>query len=56
MIITESLPKTVSGKIMRRLLKEIVLKGDVAGDITGLEDPDTVAHIKTIMSEDQVMK
>lgn len=55
-IITESLPKTVSGKIMRRLLKEIVLKGDVAGDITGLEDPDTVAHIKTIMSEDQVMK
>lgn len=55
-IITESLPKTVSGKIMRRLLKEIVLKGDVAGDITGLEDPDTVAHIKTILSEDQTVK
>ncbi|WP_245799181.1 acetate--CoA ligase [Virgibacillus siamensis] len=42
----ESMPKTVSGKIMRRLLKEVVIKGDVAGDVTGLEDPAAVRHIR----------
>lgn len=47
-IITETLPKTVSGKIMRRLLKEIVTSGKVAGDVTGLEDPSTVQHIQEI--------
>lgn len=45
-VFTEALPKTVSGKIMRRLLKEIVVTGNVAGDITGLEDPSTVAHVQ----------
>src|SRR5699024_11018548 len=29
----EAMPKTVSGKIMRRLLKEIVTEGGVAGDV-----------------------
>jgi acetyl-CoA synthetase len=32
------LPKTRSGKIMRRLLREIATSGDVAGDVTTLED------------------
>lgn len=45
-IVSKTLPKTVSGKIMRRLLKEIVVKGTVTGDITGLEDPDTVTQIQ----------
>ncbi|PWA11141.1 acetyl-coenzyme A synthetase [Pueribacillus theae] len=54
-IISEALPKTVSGKIMRRLLKEIVLKGEVAGDITGLEDPETVEHIKRILANKKYM-
>jgi acetyl-CoA synthetase len=35
---TEALPKTRSGKIMRRLLKEIAAGGQVKGDITTLED------------------
>ncbi len=35
---TEALPKTRSGKIMRRLLREIVTTDTVAGDITTLED------------------
>ncbi len=34
----EQLPKTRSGKIMRRLLREIVATGSVAGDMTTLED------------------
>jgi acetyl-CoA synthetase len=35
---TDSLPKTRSGKIMRRLLREIVTNNTVAGDVTTLED------------------
>ncbi|MBI1788221.1 MAG: acetate--CoA ligase [Acidobacteria bacterium] len=35
---TDSLPKTRSGKIMRRLLREIVTSNTVAGDVTTLED------------------
>jgi acetyl-CoA synthetase len=35
---TDALPKTRSGKIMRRLLKEIAATGAVKGDVTTLED------------------
>ncbi|MGI9035933.1 MAG: acetate--CoA ligase [Pyrinomonadaceae bacterium] len=35
---TDALPKTRSGKIMRRLLREIASGGAVAGDTTTLED------------------
>ena len=35
---TDALPKTRSGKIMRRLLREIATSGTVAGDVTTLED------------------
>ncbi|HEX8709729.1 MAG TPA: acetate--CoA ligase [Pyrinomonadaceae bacterium] len=35
---TDMLPKTRSGKIMRRLLREIATGGAVAGDVTTLED------------------
>ncbi|QYO67243.1 acetate--CoA ligase [Leptolyngbya sp. 7M] len=35
---TDALPKTRSGKIMRRLLREIASGSSVAGDVTTLED------------------
>ncbi len=35
---TDALPKTRSGKIMRRLLREIAASGVVVGDVTTLED------------------
>ncbi len=35
---TDQLPKTRSGKIMRRLLRELATGGSVAGDVTTLED------------------
>ncbi len=35
---TDMLPKTRSGKIMRRLLREIAAGGAIAGDVTTLED------------------
>lgn len=39
------MPKTRSGKIVRRLLHELVATGDVRGDLTGLEDPDVVDRL-----------
>lgn len=35
---SDALPKTRSGKIMRRLLRELATKGEVKGDTTTLED------------------
>ncbi len=43
---TALLPKTRSGKIMRRLLKEICAGGDVKGDTTTLEDFSVVASLQ----------
>ena len=47
---TPVMPKTASGKIMRRLLKELVTKGEVKGDVTSLEDVTTLEKIKEIIS------
>jgi acetyl-CoA synthetase len=44
---TESLPKTRSGKIMRRLLKELAAGNDVKGDTTTLEDFSVIANLKS---------
>jgi acetyl-CoA synthetase len=43
---TDSLPKTRSGKIMRRLLREIAGGGEVKGDTTTLEDLSVLARLK----------
>ncbi|HSU65331.1 MAG TPA: acetate--CoA ligase, partial [Tepidisphaeraceae bacterium] len=43
---TPSLPKTRSGKIMRRLLKELATSGEVKGDTTTLEDFTVLAKLK----------
>ncbi|MBI3209684.1 MAG: acetate--CoA ligase [Candidatus Solibacter usitatus] len=42
---TEALPKTRSGKIMRRLLREIVTSNSVAGDVTTLEDMGVITRL-----------
>jgi acetyl-CoA synthetase len=43
---TEALPKTRSGKIMRRLLRELATTGDVKGDMTTLEDFAVIAKLR----------
>jgi acetyl-CoA synthetase len=43
---TEQLPKTRSGKIMRRLLRELASGGDIKGDTTTLEDFSVIAKLK----------
>jgi len=42
----EALPKTRSGKIMRRLLKEVAAGGQVTGDTTTLEDLNVLATLR----------
>ena len=48
-IFTDVMPKTPSGKIMRRLLKEIVASGEVGSDVTALEDVSSVEKLKALV-------
>jgi acetyl-CoA synthetase len=49
---TEALPKTRSGKIMRRLLRELVTNNTVAGDVTTLEDMGVITRLASQQEED----
>jgi acetyl-CoA synthetase len=49
-IFTDVMPKTPSGKIMRRLLKEIVTSGEVGSDVTALEDHTVIDRLKAAIS------
>ena len=49
---TDALPKTRSGKIMRRLLREIVTSHTVTGDVTTLEDLGVVASLAAQQDEE----
>ena len=40
------LPKTRSGKIMRRLLRELATHGEIKGDTTTLEDFTVIAKLR----------
>ncbi len=49
---TDALPKTRSGKIMRRLLREIVTTNAVTGDVTTLEDMTVVTRLSAQHDEE----
>jgi len=49
---TDALPKTRSGKIMRRLLREIVTSHSVTGDVTTLEDLSVVTRLASQQEEE----
>ncbi|MGA7236753.1 MAG: acetate--CoA ligase [Bryobacteraceae bacterium] len=49
---TDALPKTRSGKIMRRLLREIVTSNSVTGDVTTLEDLSVVSRLAAQQDEE----
>jgi acetyl-CoA synthetase len=46
------LPKTRSGKIMRRLLREVAHKGGVSGDTTTLEDMSVIERLAKAQGQD----
>ena len=52
LIFTSDLPKTRSGKIMRRLLRDIA-EGRALGDTTTLADPAVVAALKDKYGEEE---
>jgi acetyl-CoA synthetase len=45
-VVCEDLPKTRSGKIMRRILRDISTGEDDLGDVTTLRDPDVVEDVQ----------
>jgi len=47
--IVEDLPKTRSGKIMRRILKKLFL-GEELGDLSTLSNPESVDKIKDLLA------
>ncbi len=49
---TDALPKTRSGKIMRRLLRELVTNKTVVGDVTTLEDMSVISTLAAQQDED----
>lgn len=49
---TDALPKTRSGKIMRRLLREIVTSHSVTGDVTTLEDFSVISRLAAQQEEE----
>src|SRR5439155_20489413 len=49
---SDDLPKTRSGKIMRRLLRDIA-EGRELGDVTTLRDPDVMAQLEGRIAERQ---
>jgi acetyl-CoA synthetase len=50
---TDSLPKTRSGKIMRRLLREIATSGAVRGDVTTLEDMGVINRLAAARDDEE---
>jgi len=52
--ITSDLPKTRSGKIMRRVLKKIIAGESDLGDISTLVNPDIAEELKKIIGEEVI--
>ncbi|CAA6802723.1 MAG: Acetyl-coenzyme A synthetase (EC [uncultured Campylobacterales bacterium] len=49
--ISPGLPKTRSGKVMRRILRQIAGNEEVSGDISTLEDPSIVKKLQNVMND-----
>lgn len=49
-VISETVPRTRSGKIMRRLLRDLLERGSVQGDLTSLENPESLEILQRKLS------
>lgn len=50
---TDALPKTRSGKIMRRLLRDVATGKETLGDTTTLEDFSVLVHLRSAQGEEE---
>jgi acetyl-CoA synthetase len=48
-VVVTTVPRTRSGKIMRRVLRDLVNGGDVTGDLTSLENPDAIDLVRAVL-------
>ncbi|HEC76011.1 MAG TPA: acetyl-coenzyme A synthetase, partial [Thermoplasmatales archaeon] len=53
-LFVRDLPKTRSGKIMRRILKGLAEQGEIIGDVTTLREPAVVDEIKDALEKRKV--
>jgi acetyl-CoA synthetase len=49
-IVTAAMPKTRTGKIMRRLMREVLLHGEARSDTSALEDPSSLETLAKAVS------
>ena len=49
-VVVPTVPRTRSGKIMRRLLRDLLVTGEVAGDLTSLENPEAIDVVRSALS------
>ncbi len=50
-IVVSSVPRTRSGKIMRRVLRDLVVDGEASGDLTSLENPEAIGVVLQKIAE-----
>ncbi|MGM9322236.1 acetate--CoA ligase [Deinococcus aquaticus] len=51
-IITPTVPRTRSGKIMRRVLRDLLITGQAGGDLSSLENPDAIDTVRALLEGD----
>jgi acetyl-CoA synthetase len=45
-LVVSTVPRTRSGKIMRRVLRDLLVTGEASGDLTSLDNPDAIDIVK----------
>jgi acetyl-CoA synthetase len=50
-LVVSTVPRTRSGKIMRRVLRDLVVTGEASGDLTSLDNPDAIEVVKKRLAE-----
>ncbi|HYZ66493.1 MAG TPA: acetyl-coenzyme A synthetase, partial [Mycobacterium sp.] len=48
--VSAAMPKTRSGKVMRRLLRDVIVDGRPRGDTSGMEDPSALEAVITAVA------
>ncbi len=49
--VVSTVPRTRSGKIMRRVLRDLLVSGEATGDLSGLDNPDAFDVVKAKIAE-----
>ncbi len=50
-VVVSTVPRTRSGKIMRRVLRDLLVNGEASGDLTSLDNPDAIDVVRAKLRE-----